>query len=492
MRILVTGASGYIGGRLIPELLEAGHDVRCLTRDATRLAKDPWRERVEVVEGDVLDPESIRVAVDGCDAAFYLIHSMEEGSHDFSDRDRLAAENFRHAAEEAELRRVVYLGGLGSGTSMSKHLSSRQEVGSILAGGKTPVTELRAAVIIGSGSVSFEMLRYLTEVLPVMITPSWVRTRCQPIAVSDVLRVLVAAISEPGPESHVREIGGPDQVTYEEMMHIYADVAGLPRRLIAPVPFLSPRLSSHWVGLVTPLPASVAKPLVESLRVEVTVADNAYAESTAGPLIGYRDAVERALRNSTEHLVETRWSDASPRPPQPLAGDPEWAGGTVETDEQVITTSASPEDLFWAFSRIGGITGYYTMNWAWALRGWLDSIVGGVGLRRGRRHPEDIRPGEALDFWRVVAVDPGRRLQLYAEMKLPGDAWLTFEAEDVDAGSRLRQTAVFVPRGLMGRLYWMAMKPFHLAIFHRMATRIASAAESRPRLANQPADTRSS
>ncbi|MGB7859899.1 MAG: SDR family oxidoreductase, partial [Acidimicrobiia bacterium] len=389
------------------------------------------------------------------------------------------------------LKRIVYLGGLGSGSAMSKHLSSRQEVGSILAGGNTPVTELRAAVIIGSGSVSFEMLRYLTEVLPAMITPSWVRTRCQPIAVADILSVLVAAISEPGSASHIKEIGGPDQLTYEEMMHIYADVAGLPRRLILPVPFLSPKLSSHWVGLVTPLPSSVAKPLVESLRVEVTVSDNGFAESTVERLIGYREAVERALRRSTEHMVETRWSDTSPRPPQLLPGDPVWAGGTVQTDEKLIETSASTEDVFWAFARLGGTTGYYTMNWAWSVRGWIDSVVGGVGLRRGRRHPEDIRPGETLDFWRVITVEPGRTLQLHAEMKLPGDAWLTFETEDSRNGSQLRQTAIFVPRGLMGRLYWLAMKPFHLAIFSRMANRIAKAAESRPKVATETSTFRS-
>jgi uncharacterized protein YbjT (DUF2867 family) len=461
-------------------LLEAGHQVRCLTRDAQKLSEDPWRNRVEVVEGDVLDPDSLEAALNDCDAAFYLIHSMEEGSHDFSQRDRDAARSFREASDRASVKRVVYLGGLGSGETMSKHLSSRQEVGSILAAGKTPVTELRAAVIIGSGSVSFEMLRYLTEVLPVMVTPSWVRTGCQPIAVSDVLDILVASMSDESGESHVREIGGPDSVTYEEMMRVYAEVAGLARRWIIPIPVLSPRLSSHWVGLVTPLPTSVAKPLVESLRVEVTVGDNTYAETTVGHLIPYREAVARALRKSDSQDVATRWSDASPNPAQALPGDPEWAGGTVRTDTRIEDSTASPENLYRAFARIGGATGYYTMKWAWALRGIIDSIVGGVGLRRGRRHPERIEPGEALDFWRVVRTEPGRMLELHAEMKLPGEAWLTFEARERGDGSTLIQRAIFVPRGLVGRLYWWAMFPFHLLIFRRMAQRIASEAESKP------------
>lgn len=477
MKILVTGASGYIGGRLVPRLIDAGHQVRCLTRDARKLEQDPWRDQVEVIEGDVLQSEDVELALAGCDAAFYLIHSMEEGGHDFSDRDREAARNFRAAAETVSLRRIVYLGGLGGGDSMSKHLSSRQEVGSILAAGSTPVTELRAAVIIGSGSVSFEMLRYLTEVLPVMVTPSWVRTLCQPIAVADVLDILVAAVVEEGAGSSVREIGGPDQLTYEEMMRVYAEVAGLPRRLIIPVPLLSPRLSSHWVGLVTPLPTSVAKPLVESLRVEVTVSDNSFASSAVGRLIGYREAVRRALRRSDADEVVTRWSDAANGPAQPLPGDPAWAGGTVLVDEQIVTCKATPEALYRSFARIGGSNGYYTMDWVWSLRGFIDSLVGGVGLRRGRRHPEEIAPGEALDFWRVAGVQPGRSLELYAEMKLPGEAWLTFQSRGAGDLSTLVQRAVFEPRGLLGRLYWWAMLPFHLVIFRRMARRISAVAE---------------
>lgn len=475
MKILVTGASGYIGGRLVPLLLTAGHEVRCLTRDRRRLERDPWFDRVEVVEGDVLDPVDLAGALSGCDRAYYLIHSMEAGDHDFAERDRQAARNFAAAAQSAGLGRIIYLGGLGSSEETSKHLESRHEVGSILAAGSVPVTELRAAVIIGSGSVSFEMLRYLTEVLPVMITPRWVRTRCQPIAVADVLDILVSSIGDSG-ESKVREIGGPDQLTYEEMMQIYAEEAGLRRRVILPVPLLTPRLSSHWVGLVTPLPTGVAKPLVESLRVEVVVRDPGHEEA----LMPYREAVAQALEYSARLEVETRWSDAASKPARTLSGDPEWAGGTWLTDVRRVSTSAEPRDLFWAFTRIGGGTGYYTANWAWALRGLLDTIIGGVGLRRGRRHPEQITTGEALDFWRVVSIDPDSHLELYAEMKLPGQAWLRFDIDDGGSDRQLVQRAVFRPRGLWGRLYWLVLMPFHTFIFGRMAKKIVEIASSRP------------
>jgi uncharacterized protein YbjT (DUF2867 family) len=478
MRIFVTGATGYIGGRLVPRLLAAGHEVVCLSRNPAKLDSAVWRSRVELIEGDVLDSQGLTRAMRGCDAAFYLVHSMEQGDHDFSVRDREAALSFGSAASEAGLRRIVYLGGLGSGPNMSKHLASRQEVGRLLASGPTPVTELRAAVIIGAGSVSFEMLRYLTDVLPVMITPSWVRTRCQPIAVGDVLEILLGSVEDETDASQIHEIGGPDRLSYQEMMQVYSEVAGLKRRLIIPVPVLSPRLSSHWVGLVTPLPTGVAKPLVESLRTEVTVEDNTYAESSGGPLVSYRQAVVQALARSLTLEVDARSSDVGPA--GVTTGDPAWAGGTVEVDERTFESLASADDLYWAFARIGGGVGYYTMDWAWRLRGFFDTLAGGIGLRRGRRHPESIETGESIDFWRVVDVVPGRKLTLQAEMKLPGLAWLSFEATPTRHGSELKQTATFVPRGLMGRLYWWALVPFHIVIFRRMAKRIARVAESRP------------
>ncbi len=475
----MTGASGYIGGRLVRLLLDGGHDVRCLARDPAKLSAHPWRYQVEVVRGDVLDPPSLEAAMAGCDAAFYLVHSMDGAREGFAKRDRDAADNFGAAAGAAGIRRIVYLGGLGSGNDLSEHLASRQEVGEVLRDGPTPVTEVRAAVIIGSGSVSFEMMRYLTEVLPVMVTPRWVRTRCQPIAIRNVLEILDAAISDEGDEDHIWEVGGPDQLTYEEMMQIYAQEAGLRRRVIVPVPLLSPQLSRHWIGLVTPLPAGVAKPLVNSLRNEVTVVDNSIAESVTERLIPFREAVQRALTSSIDARVVTRWSDASASPAQAQPSDPEWAGGTLKVDERIIETSARPEDVYWAFARIGGDVGYYAFDWAWQVRGLLDSLVGGVGLRRGRRDPEHLRQGEALDFWRVANVVPGHSLQLAAEMKLPGQAWLEFEVVPTSNGSRLRQTAYFRPRGLFGRLYWAVLAPFHSRIFPRMAERIAGTAAAR-------------
>ncbi|MBT8202554.1 MAG: SDR family oxidoreductase [Acidimicrobiia bacterium] len=478
-RILVTGATGYIGGRLIPRLLELGYRVRCMTRDPRKLAFDPWHDDVEVVKADVLDPDSLAVALDGCDFAYYLVHSMGYADN-FGETDRTGAINFQEAADAARLKRVVYLGGLGSAEEgdLSKHLSSRHEVGRLLAAGATPVTELRAAVIIGSGSVSFEMLRYLTEVLPIMTTPTWVRTRCQPIAIRAVLQILTAVLEDGEGASRVVEVGGPEILTYEEMMQIYAEEAGLRRRIIIPVPVLSPGLSSRWVGLVTPLPVGVARPLVDSLKNEVIVTDDS-ADRFPHETITYRASVRLALDRTTAREVETRWSDTATSPALPLPTDPSWSGGARFEDQRVVTTEAPPESVFWAFSRVGGEFGYYGFSWAWRLRGLLDSLVGGVGLRRGRRDPEDIRPGEALDFWRVRKVDPGKHLLLEAEMKLPGDAWLEWTAEPTGIGTRLTQTATFVPRGLFGRLYWWSLIPFHGPIFGTMARRIAEAALTR-------------
>lgn len=484
MHVLVTGATGYIGGRLVPTLVEAGHDVRCLARDPNKL-QDRWWDQVEVVRGDVLDPATLGPALAGCEAAYYLVHSMGDRDRDFHDLDREAARNFRDAATKARLGRIVYLGGLGRGDDLSRHLASRQEVGQVLASGPIPVTEVRAAVIIGSASISFEMMRYLTEVLPVMITPKWVRTRCQPIAIRNVLEILVAALDSPDKGDHVWEVGGPDQLTYEEMMRIYADEAGLPRRLIIPVPLLSPQLSRHWIGLVTPLPTEVAKPLVNSLRNEVTVADNSVAEGLTTDLMPFREAVRRALQRPTYAHVAARCTDAAASPAAAQPSDPDWAGGTVKVDDQRVRTFASPEDLYSAFARIGGNVGYYGVDWMWSLRGMLDKAVGGVGLRRGRRHTEELHDGDTLDFWRVSAVQPGRRLLLKSEMKLPGDLWLEFEARPDEDRTELRQTTYFLPRGLLGRLYWLVILPLHLLVFKTMARGIAKSAEKR----NPPSPT---
>jgi uncharacterized protein YbjT (DUF2867 family) len=456
----------------VPRLLAAGHEVRCLARSPEHLDLQPWRHRVDVVQGDLLDFASVKEAATGCDAGYYLVHSMA-GGKGFDKRDRTAATNFAEAAADAGFERMVYLGALGEpSSSHSKHLASRHEVGRILASGPVPVSEMRAAVIIGSGSLSFEMLRYLTEVLPIMTTPRWVQTQCQPIAVIDVLDALVDTLEHEG--SRIIDLGGPDVLTYADMMQIYAQEAGLRKRRLIQLPFLSPRLSSLWVGLVTPLPTAVARPLVESLRSEVIVRS---AQQRIGST-PYRVAVGRALESMPTD-VATRWSDAGASPAAPSPSDPGWSGGTTYIDRQVVSTEARTDHLFWAFSRIGGNNGYYWLDWAWRIRGLLDQMVGGVGLRRGRRHPTDIRAGESIDFWRVEAVEPGRLLRLRAEMKLPGEAWLEWEAHDTETGSDLVQSAWFRPRGLWGRMYWWMMLPAHRAVFPRMAFRVAATAEER-------------
>ncbi len=369
----------------------------------------------------MLDAGSLTAAFDGCTAAFYLVHSMGGGG-DFAATDARAAENFRDAADAAGVGRIVYLGGMGAGPDLSTHLESRHRVGEILASGATPTTELRAAVIIGSGSLSFEMLRYLTEVLPVMITPRWVDTRCQPIAIRDVLHYLVGVLSDTEPVDRILDIGGPDVLTYADMMQTYAAVAGLRRRIIVPVPVLSPSLSSRWVGLVTPLPSSIARPLIDSLRHEVVMTDHHIDELVPHDPIDFRTAVELAVRRTSTELVVTRWSDSGYTPADTIPGDPQWAGGATLADHQTVETTASRAALYEAFARIGGANGYYVVDWAWRVRGLMDRAIGGPGLRRGRRHPVELRPGESLDFWRVRTVDVGVELGLEAEMKVPGQS----------------------------------------------------------------------
>lgn len=477
---LVTGATGYIGGRLVPELLDAGHRVRCMARSARRLRGHPWADRVEIVEADATDPASTRRALDGVDVAYYLIHAIG-GAGGFAETDRRAARTFAGAARDAGTGRLVYLGGMDHAEELSPHLRSRAEVGEILLASGVPTAWLRAAVIIGSGSASFEMLRYLAERLPVMVTPRWVHTRIQPIAVRDVLYYLVAAAGLPPDVSRGFDIGGPEVLTYADMLRRYAAVAGLRRRIILPVPVLSPGLSSLWVGAITPVPGALARPLVESLRNEVVCTENDIAEYIPPPPepTGFEKSVALALRRVREADVVTRWSSASTpgAPSDPLPTDPDWAGGSLYTDERTRRTSASPERLWEVVEAIGGEHGWYSFPLAWRVRGAIDRLVGGVGLRRGRRDPRRLRVGDAVDFWRVEEVEPGRLLRLRADMRVPGLAWLELRVRRDGPRTLLAQRALFHPRGLAGHAYWWAFRPFHDRVFGGMSRGICRAAE---------------
>ncbi|MEU6540345.1 SDR family oxidoreductase [Streptomyces sp. NPDC047000] len=486
---LVTGATGYIGGRLVPELLRSGYRVRCLARSPGRLRDQPWAGEAEAVRGDVTDAASLDAALRGVDVAYYLVHALGTGP-DFEETDRRAARTFGERARAAGVRRIVYLGGLTPAgvpeAELSPHLRSRAEVGRILLASGVPTTVLRAAVIIGSGSASFEMLRYLTERLPVMVTPRWVRTRIQPIAVRDVLRVLAGCAALPDDVNRAFDLGGPEILTYREMMTRYAAVAGLPRRLVLPVPVLSPGLSSHWVGLITPVPAGIARPLTESLRHEVVCRENdiaRYVPDPPGGRIGFDRSVQLALQRVREAKVTTRWSNASVPgvPSDPLPTDPDWAGGSLYTDRRERAVDASPEALWRVIEGIGGENGWYSFPLAWSLRGRLDRAVGGVGLRRGRRDAQRLRAGDSLDFWRVEEIEQGHLLRLRAEMRLPGLAWLEMYAErEGDGRARYRQRALFHPHGLLGHAYWWSVAPFHAIVFGGMARNIARAATRTP------------
>ncbi|MFC8127121.1 SDR family oxidoreductase [Streptomyces sp. NPDC057302] len=485
LHCLVAGASGYIGGRLVPELLTAGHQVRCLARSPAKLRDHPWAQDAEVAQGDVTDADSVAGAMQGIDVAYYLVHALGSGSG-FEETDRRAARIFAEQAHAAGVRRIVYLGGLTPQSvpesQLSPHLRSRAEVGQIFLGGPVPATVLRAAVVIGSGSASFEMLRYLTERLPVMVTPSWVHTRTQPIGVRDVLRYLVGSATMPHDVDRAFDVGGPDVLTYREMMRAYARIARLRRRLIVPVPVLTPRLSSHWVGLVTPVPASIARPLTESLRHEVICHEHdiaQYVPDLPGRPLPFEQALDLALRRVREAQVTTRWSSASVpgAPSDPLPTDPDWAGGSLYKDERHLSVDVSQQALWKVIEGIGGDNGWYSLPLAWAVRGWLDRFVGGVGLRRGRRDAERLRVGDSLDFWRVEEIEHGRLLRLRAEMRLPGLAWLEMHAETDEAGQTCyRQRALFHPRGLLGHAYWWSVAPFHALVFGGMARNITQAA----------------
>ncbi|MGI9621210.1 MAG: SDR family oxidoreductase [Acidimicrobiales bacterium] len=473
--VLVTGASGYIGGRLVGRLLDAGYHVRCLARTPEKLANAPWRSEVDVVQGDI--EGDLTEAVEGVDAIYYLIHSIGESS-DWEASEARSAANLRDAAARAGVRRIIYLGALGasSANDLSPHLTSRHRVGEVLADGSVPVTELRAAVIIGSGSASFEMLRYLVEVLPVMVTPKWVDTRCQPIAVRDVIRYLVDVLQEEATVGRVLDIGGPDVLTYRQMMSVYAREAGLRSRLVIPVPVLTPRLSSHWVGLVTPLPRSLARPLVDSLVNEVIVEDDEILGLCPGPRLDYASAVNRALANTRSHDISTRWTGAEQDAvAAPLPTDPDWSGGAVLQDVREGTIDAPPSVVFRTVSRIGGEEGWYSGQLLWSIRGAVDKLIGGPGMRRGRRDPAELRVGDPVDFWRVEAIETDSLIRLRAEMRLPGVASLEWRMAAVPGGTHLTQTATFVPRGLWGRLYWYGVAPFHGLVFPGLGDGIAAA-----------------
>ena len=476
--VLVTGASGYIGGRLIPRLLAAGYRLRCLAREPRKLDSRPWASdpQVEIVRCDLGEREQLANALRGCGSAYYLVHSMMTAGREYREHDRLLAGTFAEAASAAGVQRIIYLGGLGeTGKHLSEHLTSRREVEVALRSGSVPVTVFRAAMIIGSGSASFEILRYLVERLPVMITPRWVSTECQPIAVKNVLNYLVACLDCPETVGQTLDIGGADVMTYREIMQQMAAALELRKRVILPVPVLTPRLSSLWIHLVTPISHRIARPLAEGLRNRVVCRDDSAARLMPQRLLTVAEAIDAALSKPQNQETETAWSDAGPMP-----GDPDWAGGKVFTDERSTRVDAPVESVYRAVSRIGGDQGYYAADWLWRLRGLMDRLIGGPGLRRGRRDPEQLNYGDAVDFWRVTSVESPRLLELRAEMKLPGEALLRFgiqRDEQDPAKCKLIQTARFKPHGLTGLAYWYTVLPLHGFVFDRMLRGIRRAAE---------------
>jgi uncharacterized protein YbjT (DUF2867 family) len=468
LRVLVAGATGYVGGRLVPLLRKKGYLVRCLARNPEKINARNWQD-VEVVQGDVLQPDTLLPALKDIDVAYYLIHSMGS-KHDFESMDLQAARNFGRAAKNAGVSRIIYLGGLAKETeNLSSHLKSRQETGKVLAESGVPVTELRASIIIGAGSASFEIIRDLTKKLPLMITPKWVKSLCEPIAIQNVLDYLLVCLDESKTTGEILEIGGGEVLTYRKMMKTVADVMGK-KILMIPVPVLTPRLSAYWLNIVTTVPMSIAYPLVDGLRNDSICTDHRLREWTDIQPLSFRDAVRSALQSEATGEIESRWTEAE--------GDSDTKIVTHQSpkilqDKQIIQTSLSADTVFKNVQKIGADVGWYYANWAWKLRGLMDRMIGGVGMRRGRRHPEQIRVGDAIDFWRVESYTKGSYLKLKAEMKLPGQAWLEFKVETENGtGTIFYQTATFIPEGAFGMLYWYILTPAHFLIFKHMARNI--------------------
>jgi uncharacterized protein YbjT (DUF2867 family) len=475
--VLVTGATGYVGGRLVPRLLEAGYRVRCLVRDARRLEGRTWKPRVELSEGDVLDSSALDRALQGVGAAYYLVHGMQGGKL-HAEHDLQMARNFSEAAQRQRVKQLIYLGELVDPTaSLSPYLRSRHETGYLLRQSGVPVTEFRAGMIIGSGSALFEMIRYLAEREPVLVCPAWFFSLAQPIAIRDVLEYLVRALVTPESQGKLLEIGGPRRLTYADMLRGYADERGL-RRMLIRTPFYLPRLSAYWVHMVTPIHWRTVLPLIEGLRANLVVHDD-QARSLFRDIapLDFQQAVSAALGRVKSDVVETSWSDALVN----SAGDRRPYRFAVEQgmmiERRTLPLNLPPNPVFRAFTGIGGQRGWMFMDWAWALRGWFDKAIGGVGIRRGRRHPDEILAGESLDFWRVEEVETDRLMRLRAEMKIPGKAWLQFESLPQEGGhTLLTETAYYAPRGFWGFVYWYAMWPFHAFLFDGLIRRIAGRA----------------
>lgn len=477
--VLILGATGYVGGRLVPRLLERGYRVRAGVRSPAKLACRPYGDHpnLEIVYADMTDAESLGSAMSGCRAVYYLVHSMSSGGRDFAHADQEAAGNTAQAAAEAGVERIIYLGGLGEASDdLSEHLKSRSEVGRILEQGSVPVTQFRAAIILGAGSASFELVRYLVERLPVMIAPKWVHTEAQPIAISNVLYYLQECLESEATAGETFDIGGPEVLTYRDLFQLYADVANLRHRLIIPVPLLTPRLCSYWVHLVTPVPSSIARPLIEGLRNRVVCGDNRIRDIIPQRMVPCREVMDSALQQVKFSEVETCWSDAGAlRPPEWIAcGDASYAGGTVVSCDHRIVVRADKEELWERILTVGGDNGWFFANWIWKLRGLLDRLAGGSGLRRGRRDQANLYVGDAIDFWRVLEVEPFSRLKLLSEMRLPGEAYLEFQLRSAGEGlMEIRLLSKFVPHGMTGIVYWYSLNALHRLIFRGMLKNLA-------------------